>query len=814
MSCYTLAAKRALAIAVRYAENNNDGYIGTTHLLLGLLGAKSEDGTPCIAAKLLCTHTVTTHAIETLLSLPQTEIQLQTTNENMLTQIIADAKDLFTPVVKRILTLSEVQAERFTLERNHGKAVIGTEHILFSLLCENDAAAHHALTCLNLPLHELYGDVLSFLSAITAEEAIFSGKSDSIIDTPSDPVPSRRKSAGAENQTHPYLYDMTEAAAAGKYDAVVGRETEEENVLRILLHRQKNNPCLLGEAGVGKTAIVEGLAARISHGDVPAILRGAVIYALDLGAMLAGAKYRGEFEERLKSALSFCQAQQRIAILFIDELHMLMGAGAAEGGADAANLLKPALSRGQIRIIGATTREEYDKSIGRDGAMNRRFQTVTVEEPSEDNAFRMLQALRPRLEEHHSVRISDETLRCAVAVSVRCLPGFYLPDKAIDLLDDACAAVSTQNTAKTHSTPQQMRDEALLSGNLQAAQMAVQSASSAIETTVIPSLPAVVPQDILSAVQRRTGIAVTADADTDQKYLTLEKTLGARIFGQEEAIAAIAAALRRSRSGLHIGTRPMASFLFFGPTGVGKTAMCQALAELLFDTPHAFLRFDMTEYREAHTVSRLIGAPPGYIGHEDGGRLTSAIRHRPYALVLFDEIEKAHPDVRRLFLQMLDNGTLTDSRGNAVSFRHTIIVMTANSETSAPRSVGFGAQTDTEDSNRTLHTLFEREFLARFDAVIPFRPLTEEIAHRILALQLSAIAEQLAARSVTLTIDDAVLPFLYRKAPSEHGARGYQQTAARYTEAPISQALLDGTLVSGSHAVLSVGDDQLILQNE
>lgn len=815
LSCYTFAAHHAIAIAAQLCTHSNDGYIGTAHLLLGLLGAVTEDGSPCIAAKLLHTHGITAHTAAAVLAVNEAALALPQMSADAQKQKNEQVQPLFTPAVRRILARAEKEAARFSPEQYDGAAVIGTEHLLFSLLCENDAAAHRALTHMNQPLHELYGDVLSFLSAITAEDAIFSGKSDNL-PTESTAAPKKhggKTAADAEDASHPYLCNMTAAAAAGKYDTVVGRDAEEEDVLRILLHRQKNNPCLLGEAGVGKTAIVEGLAARIAMGNVPDALRGAQIYALDLGAMLAGAKYRGEFEERLKAVLSFCHADAGSAILFIDELHMLMGAGAAEGGVDAANLLKPALSRGEIRIIGATTKAEYDKSIGRDGAMSRRFQTVTVEEPSEENAVRMLASLKPRLEQHHRVTIPDETLLFAVQTAVRCLPGFYLPDKAIDLLDDACAAVHRTHAPVRHASPRQKRDEALLLGDLSAAQEAVREATAAVPDAQTTAPPVVLPQDILSAAQRRTGILVTDDADTDAKYLSLEQTLGARIFGQEDAIAEIARTLRQSRAGLHSGNRPKASFLFTGPTGVGKTAVCEVLAAVLYDTPHAFLRFDMSEYREAHTVSRLIGAPPGYVGHEEGGRLTSAIRHRPYAFVLFDEIDKAHPDVLRLFLQMLDHGTLTDSRGNAVSFRHTVIVMTANSDSAASRSVGFQSSGESSDSH-DLTALFPTEFLARFDAVIHFKPLDRNSSFRILSAALANLAEQLATRGITLVADDTVLPFLCSRANKTRGARGYQHAVAQHAEPLIARALLDGSLGAGSTVRLYVSDDTLLVKTE
>lgn len=808
LDCYTPAALRALALAVSCSEHSGDGYVGTVHLLLGLMLAETDDNTPCVAAKLLRAHTMTAHAIAQIQPLPKERFEEQITDVDTLYQRIVEAKEQFTPVLCRILSRAKEEAERFLIERRNGEAVIGTEHLLFSMLCENDAAAHHFLTQQNLPLHELYGDILSFLSAITAEEAIFSG----LHDSQADDITNKKM---ADRMTeNPYLLNMTASAAAGKYDAVVGRETEEENILRILLHRQKNNPCLLGEAGVGKTAIVEGLAARIAHGTVPSILQNVQIFSLDLGAMLAGAKYRGEFEERLKSVLSFCRRQESIPILFIDELHMLMGAGSAEGGADAANLLKPALSRGEIRIIGATTKAEYDKSIGRDGAMSRRFQTVTVEEPSEENAVRMLCALRPKLETHHRVQIPDETLHCAVRTAVRCLPQYFLPDKAIDLLDDACAASHSLHSVQSAPTMEQERDTALLAGDLSAAQQAVQRATDKNESSITVSEPTVTEHDILCAAQRRTGILLTSDADTDEKYRLLEQKLNSKIYGQQKAIAQIAQTLLRCHTGLSAGKGPRASFLFYGPSGVGKTAVCEALAEMLYDTPHAFLRFDMSEYREAHTVSRLIGAPPGYIGHEDGGLLTAAIRHRPYCFVLFDEMEKAHPDIHRLFLQILDNGTLTDSRGNTVSFRHTVLVMTANTANTEPRPLGFQTSDPTLNDSQMLGQFFSDEFLARLDAKIRFLPLSEPTAHQILERHLHALAERLGNRGITLNIDHRVMTFLYHRSPKNHGARGLSHAVEQFAEPVIAHALLEQSIVFGDTLTLTVSDDELVLQKE
>ncbi|MBE6657567.1 MAG: ATP-dependent Clp protease ATP-binding subunit [Ruminococcaceae bacterium] len=789
-------------MAILTASDADDGYIGSEHLLLGLLSAKTAQNAPCIAAKLLSSRGITAHTTAAMLDKPLPD-PIRCSEPSAQIARISAAHVHFTPVLCRILARANEEAQRFLLEQNGNHAVIGSEHLLFSLLCENDAAAHHVLAALNLPLHELYGDVLSFLSAVAAEEAIFSGGKST--DTDDDVKHSKTAdSFGTHTDALPFLLDMTACAADGKYNAVVGRDAEEEAVLRILLHRQKNNPCLLGDAGVGKTAIVEGLAARIVHGQVPSSLSRARIYALDLGGMLAGAKYRGEFEDRLKRVLASCQGHGSNAILFIDEIHMLVGAGASEGAVDAANLLKPALSRGEIRVIGATTKAEYDKSIGRDGAMSRRFQTVMVEEPDEDRAHQMLLALRPRMEQHHGVLIPEEVLRCAISVSVRCLPEFFLPDKAIDLLDDACAAVRTAAPLSAPSvlTAKERRDLALRSADLTAAQNAVhnrctESFDDPLKTTSVP--PTVQKEDIFTAAERRTGIRMTADEDIKMRYLTLEAQLNAVVFGQEQAISTIADVLRRQHTGLSDRQRPAASFLFCGPTGVGKTAVCETLAAILFDTPHAFLRFDMAEYREAHAAAKLIGAPPGYIGHDEGGILTSAIRHRPYALLLFDQIALAHPDVRHLFLQLLDNGYLTDSRGSRISFRHTIIVMTVNDHTEdrPVHPLGFTQPAAGSTENAVLSDMFSAEFLSRFDALIRFQPLDEAAGKRILRKQLTILASRLAERGISLAFDDALIAHLYQISPHKMGARGLYRTAEQTIETLIAQAMLNSTLRRG-----------------
>ena len=814
MHSYTTSAARALALAVRFSRAADDGYIGTEHLLLGLLYAKTDSGTPCIASKLLSSRGITASAVTATMHVPAIG-QMQSYDPDSITAPIADAYPDFTPVLRRILTRAEEEAARFLLAADNNGAVVGSEHLLFSLLCETDAAAHHILARHNLPLHELYGDVLSFLSAVTAEEAIFSGQMHGSHDTDvkraESSSPQNREDASEEL---PYLFDMTAAAASGKYDTVVGREEEEEAVLRILLHRQKNNPCLLGEAGVGKTAIVEGLAAQIARGAVPPDLTDAHILSMDLGGMLAGAKYRGEFEDRLRRVLKYCRDHAPNVILFVDEVHMLMGAGAAEGTVDAANLLKPALSRGEIRVIGATTRTEYDKSIGRDGAMSRRFQPVAVEEPDEARAARMIRALVPRLEAHHGVQIADDAVQGAIAASVRCLPEYYLPDKAIDLLDDACAAVRATVPTPVEKTAsrQQRRDDALLSGDLAAAQQSVNDGQTDLCETALPPHPTVTADHIYRAAERRTGIRLTADGEQTARYLSLEENLNRAVFGQETAISGIAEILRRHHVGVLSERRSPISFLFYGPSGVGKTAVCEALAAQLFDSPHAFLRFDMAEYREAHTVSKLIGAPPGYIGHDDGGALTTAVRHRPYSLILFDAFEQAHPDVRHLIVQLLDSGTLTDSRGNPVSFRHAVAVLSATVDSAShTHPLGFSRSTAADSEHGMLSSVFSAELLSHIDAPIRFQRLCDETLVKILSAQLAELAAGMAKRGITLDFDDSLISFLLQKHPKEQGARGLRRTAAQMTEAPIANALLDHSVITGDHIRMSAENDRIVL---
>lgn len=799
---YTSAAKEALAIAAYIARDED--YVGTTHLLYGLLCAKNEDGSPCIAAKLLSAHNITAGALKTHLSVAL---------PNDLTSILPTETPTpaFTTALSRIVSRAAEEAERFLLQKHGSTAVIGTEHLLFSLLCETDAAAHRVIAALNMPLHELYGDVLSFLSAVTAEESIFSSASDSVpAEDPSetDTTQTAHKIAAHAAQTPTdarpsCLTDMTEAAYAGQYDAVVGREQETDSVIRILLHRQKNNPCLLGEAGVGKTAVVEGLAAKIVHGEVPLQLRDAHVYAVDLGGMLAGSKYRGEFEERLQKVLSFVRSKRNTSILFIDEVHMLMGAGAAEGAADAANLLKPALSRGEIRVIGATTSTEYDKTIGRDGAMSRRFQCVFIEEPDAENAYRMLSALRPRLMTHHKVQIPDETLRAAISLSIRCLSTQYLPDKAIDLLDDACAAVrfSSQEMPRT---ARELRDHSLLEGNLKQAQSVV--AHAAEQHTDLPVLPTVTPEDIAQAVQSRTGIALVSDEERIRRLQELENTLSSVLPMQPEAQHTIARTIRRKWAQLSSEEQPLVSLLLCVPDHFDAVRFCRTLTGQLFDSENALQIFDMRTYREGHTVSRLIGAPPGYLGHDDGGILTSSVRHRPHTLLLFDHIDDAHPDVVTLLMPMLQHGFLTDSRGDRISFRHSFLVMTAHTPDTIRRPLGFSPSADRDRKIPTLPPGFPD----LFDACIRLPATAEESGRHLLLSHIAVLRERLSERDITLVLPDAVLSALLASAPATN-AHALRQHTADTLEAPIAAAILDGTLIAGMTITAEAGDGGISL---
>ncbi len=801
----TKAAEAALAGAAAAAREYGAYYIGSEHLLLALLEtpASPQSEKPCIAAALLHVRGITKDAVRRFLTMPEHDYK-------------PAEHPLQTPALERIRTRAAEEANRFRMDtEDSGAAEIGTEHLLYALLCESDSVAAHILAALNIPLHELYGDVLSYLSSVSAENAIYAGDQAAIGDS------EKTEPSGLSK----YCTDLTAYAKTGKLDPVIGRERECEDVLRILLRRQKNNPCLLGEAGVGKTAIAEGIAQRIAEGRVPSALRDHRLLSLDLGAMIAGAKYRGEFEDRLKSVLSACAADPKV-LLFIDEIHTIMGAGSAEGAMDAANLLKPALSRGGVHVIGATTRAEYRKTIARDAAMDRRFQPVVVEEPDAETTFSILSAIRPVYEAHHHVQLPDETLHAAVSLTMRYLPDRYLPDKAIDCIDEASAQktmLSTKREAQIQ-TQRQKRDAAILRGDLCSAQAIAAEPPQKSEKMEQSDTPytanTVTPEDIAACITERTHIPILTGEAEARQLLMLEDILRQAVLGQDEAIRTVASAIRRLRAGLSDGNRPAASFLFCGPTGVGKTALARALAAALFGSEDALIRVDMSEFMEKHAVSRLIGAPPGYIGYEEGGALTEQIHHHPYTVLLLDEIEKAHPDVLHIFLQVLDAGHLTDSHGHTIDFRNTILIMTSNigaghEQLPTVNPIGFTAQNQVPAANvpipsyhHALQSHFPPEFLNRIDAILFFRALTQETIRAITSSLLEQCAARLRTQNIILQYASTVVTHIAEIGfDAALGARPLKRAITQQIENPLSEALLAGKFASGDSifAVLEKG---------
>ena len=811
----------------------------------------SADGVPCTAAVLLSRYLT---AERTRLLLSSCAVQTRKSTEDTASgNASASGPDSTerhcTPAFRRVLETAEKEAAHFpTASAFGGENIpeVGTEHLLFALLFENDTLSSYLFSAQNVRQNELYSEVLSYLSSLSAVAE------DNDVTIPGE------KSEPPDEVLSRFGRDLTALAESGKIDPVTGRDEETARVIRILLRRQKNNPVLLGDPGVGKTAVVEGLAAHIAEGTVPAGLRGCRIFALDLGALVAGAKYRGEFEERLRSVLSVCESEPDI-LLFLDELHTLMGAGNAEGALDCANLLKPALSRGTLRLIGATTQEEYRKTVARDGAMERRFQPVLIDEPDAPRTFSILEALRPKYEAHHGVILPDETLRAAITLSVRYLPDRRLPDKALDLLDEASAMLRLD--AERHDEPvstADSREEALLETLLSSGAPQTQKFRSlpaersrslstdtprAFPTDKFRSLPTekshafpadrkkrkpsfgekepltVTPAHLASVLTGQTGIPIPESAGEQALPPDFGAILRKRILGQDEAVSAVLSAVLRQFAGLRDARRPAASFLFAGPTGVGKTALCKALAEGLFGTEERLLRFDMSEYAEAHTVSRLTGAPPGYIGYGEGGLLTEPVRRRPYSVVCFDEAEKAHPAVLRLLLQILEEGELTDSVGVRVSFRSAVIVLTTNagSEKPAHRAVGFSAPGHTEptDDNLEFRSVFSAELLNRLDAVIRFRPLDRAALLAITKQMLSASAERAAEQEIILTFSDDLAEWLLdRVTETGLGARPIRRIIARELETPLSEGMLNGSIQHGDRILVSPDENSVCFEKK
>ncbi len=798
---YTKKAFDVLQRAKEAAAKLGNEYIGTEHILLGLTLVQQS-----VAAKALEGQNVTYHQVMERICEMQGEKQKFYLPLDM------------TPRAKRVVERSKQEAVRL------GANYVGTEHILLALLREPDTLAITLLEDLGVDIQTLYEDIMLLLGESEAQPAGVQGMHE------------RPKEEISETETlDKFSRDMTALAKQGKFDPIVGREQEIERIIRILSRRTKNNPCLMGDSGVGKTAIVEGLAQKISDGNVPDTLRHKRILSLDLSAMVAGSKYRGEFEERMKKALEDVKAAGNI-ILFIDEIHTVIGAGAAEGAIDASNILKPALARGEIQLIGATTLEEYRKHIEKDAAFERRFQPVRVEEPTEAVAVQMLTALKDPYEMHHRVRISDEAIAAAVRLSARYVTERFLPDKAIDLIDEAASCLRlSAYTAPTSikeleariAELEQEKETAIKTEEFeQAAEIkklqdglrtSLKAAKRAWESTHDSGEIVVTADNVAEIVSRWTGIPVQSmQEEESQRLLHLEEVLHKRVIGQDEAVKALAKAVRRGRVGLKDPNRPIGSFLFLGPTGVGKTELSKALAEALFGDENAMVRIDMSEYMEKHSVSRMVGSPPGYVGYEEGGQLSEKVRRNPYSVVLFDEIEKASPEVFNILLQVLDDGHITDGQGRKVDFKNTVIIMTSNAgarSIAAPKRLGFTSVETPEQSYEMMKkgvmdeikTIFKPEFLNRIDDIIVFHPLEKEEITRIVWLLTDVMAKRVKENmNITVSFTKKAIEKIaeegYDKA---YGARPLRRAIQSKIEDAFAEEYLLGNIKAGDK--VSVG---------
>lgn len=801
---FTDKARKVLVLAQEEARGLHQPYVGTEHVLLALL--KEEDGLAAQALERLGVHyEATVAAIRRIVTIDES------------TDVSGHLS--FTPRVKRVLENSLREAMQM------GQSYISTEHLLLGIIRENEGTAIEVLERMGVS----GDDLRAALNDLVGQSSVFAGQQ-------FDPQASSSDSVLKE-----FSVDLTKKAADGKLDPVIGRAGEIERMMQILCRRQKNNPLLLGEPGVGKTAVVEGLAQLIVADQVPDILRNRRLVTLDVSALVAGSKYRGEFEERLKKCIKEVEQADDI-ILFIDELHTIIGAGAAEGSMDAAAILKPPLSRGEIQIIGATTLDEYRKHLEKDSALERRFQTLVVKEPNEEQAVRIMEGLRDKYEEHHHVHFSDEALQAAVSLSDRYIQDRFLPDKAIDVIDEAGARMRIRNMVLPDEI-QELDDKLRALRAEKDAAIADQDFERAAEvrdreakvreerkkaqvewedkTEKIVNEIGV--EDIADVVSMTTGVPVSnlTEAETE-KLLRMESVLHERVIGQEEAVTALSKAIRRSRSGLKDPKRPAGSFIFLGPSGVGKTELSKTLAEFLFNSQDALISFDMSEYMEKHTVSRLIGSPPGYVGYDEGGQLTTAVRQRPYSVVLFDEIEKAHPDVFNILLQILEEGRLTDAQGRMVDFRNTVIIMTSNvgaREITTTAPLGFsssGATGLNDDEIKTrvmseVKRLFHPEFLNRIDEIIVFKSLTEDEIVEIVNLMVADLRDRLIEQNMTINMSDAANRLIAKEGTDlSFGARPLRRAIQRLLEDPISEQILEGKWTSGSVIDVDVEDEKLV----
>lgn len=796
---FTTKANEVLNLAIKSAQAYGHNYIGTEHILIGLL---STDST--IPA--LTNNNITYEGVDRLI-----REEIGVGNPTSLTP------DDFTPRAKRIIEIS------FQIARTMRNSYVSVEHLLAALLKEDDSYAVKFINELGTDSQRVFDDLISDLSSNSYD---------------SNPQSSSKKKGKSKTPTlDEFGKNLTELAKQGKIDPVIGREKEIERVIQILSRRNKNNPCLIGEPGVGKTAIAEGLALKIVNGEVPEILANKTIYSLDLTSMVAGTKYRGDFEERIKKAMDEVKDNKDV-ILFIDEIHNIMGAGAAEGAVDAANILKPSLARGEIQVIGATTISEYRKNIEKDAALERRFQPVTVGEPTEEETVEILKGLRDKYEAHHKVKITDDAINSAVKLSSRYINDRFLPDKAIDLIDEAASVVRLN----AYTLPQNLKDmeeeikrlnaEKQDAVNNQKFEEAAKIRDKANELNKLlddekskwrnssnHDVKAVSSEEIAQVVSQWTGVPVNQlTKEESERLLNMEKILHERIVGQDKAVSAISKAIRRGRVGLKNPNRPIGSFIFLGPTGVGKTELCKSLAEAMFGDENAIIKLDMSEYMEKHTVSKLIGAPPGYVGFDEGGQLTEKIRRKPYSVVLFDEIEKAHPDVFNMLLQILEDGVLTDSQGRKVSFKNAIIIMTSNvgasKITDEKLALGFvqedGKKISIEDLVMPdLKKTFKPEFLNRLDDIIVFNQLDQNDIEEIAKRMLKSLKKGTADLGIELDFTDNAITELAKEGfDKTYGARPLRRAIQSKIEDRLSELILDKTIGEGSKCTVDFSDGE------
>ncbi len=809
---FTNSAQVALETATNLALKLGHDYIGTEHILFGL-----ADETNGVASRVLEKQGVTSDDI-----LKEIE-ELIGVNEDANVTI----DDIgFTPRTKRIIENAFLEARKFNSE------YIGTEHLLVGIMREGDSIAVRIMMDLNVNPQKLYSEIVKVVNEEESEN------------TENGDVNGAFGSFNSTPTLNQYGTDLTKKAKEGKLDPVIGRYTEIERVIQILSRRTKNNPCLIGEPGVGKTAIAEGLAEKIIANDVPEMLKNKRIVSLDISGMVAGAKYRGDFEERIKKALGEVKKAGDV-VLFIDEIHTIVGAGAAEGAVDAANILKPLLARGEIQVVGATTTSEYRKHIEKDAALERRFSPVMVEEPSKEDTIKILQGLRDKYEAHHNVKITDEAIKTAVDLSIRYVNDRYLPDKAIDLIDESASKVKMS----TYTKPDTLRkmeeeiekldkekEEAIATQNFEkAAKLRDKSKAKKKEleesvekwkSTNRKKIMTLKAEDIAKVISSWTGVPVTKITETEtEKLKNLEKNLHKRVIGQDEAVSAVAKAIRRGRVGLKDPNRPIGSFLFLGPTGVGKTELTKALAENLFGSEDTMIRVDMSEYMEPHSVAKLIGSPPGYVGYEEGGQLTEKVRRKPYSVILFDEIEKAHPDVMNMLLQILDDGRLSDSQGRTVSFKNTVIIMTSNigaKMITERKRLGFSLESDIKaeqeaeyqnikkDVMAELKKEFRPEFLNRIDDIIVFRKLSDDDINRIIDIMFKQVEKRLNEQNIKIKIDNSAKELIAKKGTDVvYGARPLRRAIQSILEDKIAEAMLDGKIKPGVETEIKAADEEI-----